>query len=90
MSLITKLPPRHLSPTPAGATMAGWHPSEDCFAVIMPDRSARLYIGGKEVEDAAPLHTVSDLAHMEPDEYRATIAKIHSGEITLGKRSEEI
>jgi hypothetical protein len=81
-------PPTHLSPAPEGAELAGWHPAEDCFAVLMPDGTARLYINGVQIEDAAPLHTVADLARMEPDEYRATVAKIKSGEITLGSKHD--
>jgi hypothetical protein len=80
--------PTHLSPAPEGAQLAGYHPAEDCFAVLMPDGTARLYIDGAQIEDAAPLHTVVDLARMEPQEYRATISKIKSGEITLGSKHD--
>ncbi|HDR9163672.1 TPA: hypothetical protein QDB28_004076 [Burkholderia vietnamiensis] len=81
----------HLSEPPQGSRLAGWHPTEDCFAVLMPDGSARLYINGSEIPDAAPLHTVSDLARMDQDEYRATVDRITSGQVSLqGKQDGRI
>jgi hypothetical protein len=78
--------PTHLSPAPEGAELAGWHPVEDCFAVLMPDGTARLYIDGRQVDDAAPLHTVADLARMDHAEYLAVVARIKSGAINLGSK----
>lgn len=81
--------PAHLSAAPEGAQLAGWHPTEDCFAAIMPDGSARLYINGREIEDDAPLHTVSDLSRMDQDEYRATIERIESGQVSLRGKQDD-
>ncbi|MBN3839347.1 hypothetical protein [Burkholderia sp. Ac-20349] len=81
--------PTHLSAAPDGAQLAGWHPTEDCFAVLMPDGSARLYINGREIQDAAPLHTVSDLARMDQDEYRATADRILSGQVSLEGKQDD-